>query len=295
MKCLQLFLLVIASSQSIGSYLSAYSGLHIGQHQYLKDTASLNTPYVGLRLDGTQHRHKDSGWLARGLAADFKQGQGLQRFQGQLPLFHWTKTHGLWVEYQYSQQSLEATLSESAIFLGKDGTTTSIAADANVSSDLQQSTLSLYWYEASKQIGPINYLGVFQTTQLTPAASTLTGTNASLFDGRFSGFGLILGRKKDTRGLSFQWHMGLSQLDSDFSNEVTGHRSASQSESTVYQLDLNFGWQYRYYLAPYWYLVPKVKLRVTTTMQTTMDPQQVDHDTFLYLDSQTEVSLQKRF
>jgi len=89
--------------------------------------------------------------------------------------------------------------------------------------------------------------------------------------------------------------MGLSQLDSDFSNEVTGHRSASQSESTVYQLDLNFGWQYRYYLAPYWYLVPKVKLRVTTTMQTTMDPQQVDHDTFLYLDSQTEVSLQKRF
>ena len=295
MRSLLLFLLVITSQYGHGRYLSAYSGFHFSQHQYLVEDATLTTPYVGARLDSTHFRRKGQGWFSRGVAAQFSQGQNYQQFDGQIPFFQWTKHQGIWLDYFYSKQSLEADLAESAIFLGEDGTTTSIAAGSNVTTDFQISRLSIYWYESTQYAGPINYLGVFQTTEITPAASTLTGTNASIFDGSFTGFGLTMGRKKDTRGLNFQWRLRLAQLNSDFSDNVTGHRALSTEESTVYQLAMDLNWHYRYYLAPYWYLVPEIRVNFSTSLQTTMDPQQVDHDAFIFIGTQSLISLQKRF
>lgn len=295
MKILLLCLLVINSHLGYASYLSAYGGFHLSQHQYLPDSANLSTPYVGMRFDSTEFRRRPTGWLARGVGAQISQGQSYQQLRGQVPVFHWTKLQGLWFDYEYIKQTLESDLIESAIFLGQDGTTTAIPANSNVSSDHQISRMALYWYESSKQVGPINYLGLYQSTEITPATSTLTGTNATLFDSEFRGYGLILGRKKDTRGLNFQWTLRLAQLDSNFSNDVTGHRALSEKESTVYQLDMDMAWHYRLYLAPYWYLVPELRIRFSAMTQTTMEPLQVEHDAFTLFESQTAIHLQKRF
>lgn len=280
---------------SDGRYLSAYSGFHMGQQRYLGEAASLNTLYYGARLDSTHWRRKARGWLARGGALDVLQGQGVLQIHGQLPVFQWDKLNGLWLDYELNQYTLEATLSESSIFLANNGDTTSITADSSVSIDHQVSKLAVYWYEKTQTSSPINYIGGFYQTEVSPASSTITGTNASLFDGTFNGFGLTLGRKRDKRGFNFQWTLNMAQLDSDFSNDVTAHRAASKSESTIYQLGINLNWHYRYYLAPYWYLVPEVKVGFSAATQTTAAPEQVDHDALVQYQTQSQISLQKRF
>lgn len=276
-------------------YLSAHSGLHLSNHQYLGDEAQLSSPVYGVRFDSTLWRRSEKGWLARGAAIEVSQGQNYLKFQGQVPIFHWHKRNGIWLDYQFHQQTLEATLSESAIFLANNGSATSVAANSNVSVDHQISQLAFYWYEKSRTSSPINFIGGVYQTETSPARSTITGTNASLFDGTFTGFGLTLGRKQDERGLNFQWTLNMTQLDSDFSNDITAHRQASKAESTAYQLGLHLNWHYRYYLAPYWYLVPQLKILFTAATQTAMDPVQLDHDPLIQYQTQTLIHLQKRF
>ena len=154
---------------------------------------------------------------------------------------------------------------------------------------------SLYWYESLQQEGPINRAALLYQIENSPAASTLSNNSASLFDGTFSGFGFSLGRIKDDKGLSFQWKAYFSRLDSSFSNDSTRHRSLNASESEVYQLAGELHWHYRYRLAPYWYLVPNVKVEFSVLMQSTSEPVDVDHKSLVYSQTSSWLSLQKRF
>ncbi len=76
---------------------------------------------------------------------------------------------------------------------------------------------------------------------------------------------------------------------------VTNHRAASESESTAYKLGLDLNWHYRYYLSPYWYLVPEVKLGLNMLTQTQFEPVEIEHRPFVFIESAAWISLQKRF
>ena len=276
-------------------YLSAYSGLRYGQHKYLNDAANLNTQVHGGKIDLSDWRYKQKGWLARGFAFEYQIGSDFSYLNTQVPLFHWHKLHGLWFQMQLQNQNMEIELSSNETLLSDSGTTTALPAGSVLSAEHNLQKYSLYWYEATQYKGPINLIGLFYYSESSPVSGDITGSAGSVFDGTFNGFGITLGRIKDNKGLNFQWRLNLAELDMSFSDSSTGHRAASKAESTAYKLGLDFNWHYRYHLAPYWYLVPKVNLGVSTVFQTQMDPVAINYDALNYFEASSWISIQRRF
>ena len=294
LSCILLLYLILPSFTQAES-ISVYSGLQHGQHHYLNDSANLNTQIFGGEIDLSEWRYKQSGWLARGFTLEYQLGTDFNYINAQAPIFHWHKLQGLWFQVQLQNQSMDIELSSNETLLSDSGTTTALAAGSVLSAEHNLQTYSLYWYEAIQYKAPINLVGLFYYTESSPASGDITGLTETIFDGAFNGFGITLGRIKDERGLNFQWRLNLAELDMSFSDSTTGHRAASKAESTAYKLGLKLNWHYRYYLAPYWYLVPQVNIGINTVFQTQMAPEALNYDALNYLEASSWVSIQRRF
>jgi hypothetical protein len=292
---LPLLLFYFVSSMTHSEYLSVLSGYQYGEHGYLLDAGTVSTTIYGANLDLTQWRIKDQGWAARGPQVGFRRGLNYQQIQAQFPIYHWHKHQGIWLQISQQIQNMEIELSTDVIFLNDAGSNTSIASGSLISAEHQISRYQLYWYEAIAYKASVNILGLFYQSEASPAASTISNSTADFFDGVFSGFGLTIGRVKDERGFNFQWKLNLAQMDMSFSNTITQHRSASEDESTAYLFDVELQWHYRYYLAPYWYLVPQLKIAASTLFQGQTNSEEVEYDALNYLRTSTWLSLQRRF
>lgn len=283
-------------SQSAGAeYLSALAGYQQSEHSYLTDTSDQKGNIYGATLDTLLWRRKSVGWLARGPKAEIKQATGFLSISGLLPVYQWHKHQGTWLEMNWSKQEFQTQLDEAQTFLGNDDTSTSLAPGSIINTEHQLQRLQFYWYESAMQIGALNLFGINYTQQTTPAASVISNTNATLFDGKFSGMGLVFGRMKDSRGLNFQWRFNMAKLESNFSNDITQHQTLASAESSVFRVALMLRWHYRYYLAPYWYLVPNLQYDFNAIMQSHSQPQQIEHDVFTYSNLQTWISLRRYF
>ena len=298
MKCnfpITFGLISLMTPPSHAEYLSVESGYQYAQHGYLSDAGTLDTQVNGVKLDISQWRRKQTGWLSRGGAIEYQQGVDYTLFKAALPIYHWHKQQGLWLSAHIQSQNMEIELSSDETLLTNSGVSTAIASGSVLSAEHTINQFDLYWYEAIQYKAPVNVIGLFYYSEASPASSEITASSATVFDGSFTGYGLTIGRIKDDKGFNFQWRLNLAQLDMSFSDSVTGHRAASEAESTAYKFGLELQWHYRYYLAPYWYLVPQLKLGVNTLFQTEMDPTEIEYRALTYIESRSWISLQRRF
>ncbi len=290
-----LTLCLIFSQHAYAEYLSGLAGYQQSEHSYLTDTSDQKGNIYGVSLDTLLWRRKNVGWIARGPKAEIKQATGFLAVTGLIPVYQWHKHQGTWLEMNWSKQEFQTQLDEAQSFLGNDNTSTALASGSIINTEHQMQRLQFYWYESAKQIGALNLFGINYTQETTPAASVISSTNATLFDGKFSGMGLVFGRMKDNRGLNFQWRFNMAKLESNFSNDVTQHQTLASAESSVFRVALMLRWHYRYYLAPYWYLVPNLQYNFNVIMQSHSQPQQIEHEVFTYSNLQTWISLRRYF
>lgn len=278
--------------------IEAFTGFQSSQHSYLKDSAKLTGFTYGARLNMQQHKltpKRQNCWSCRGPKGYILSGNQYLELSADAHLYQITTKQSFWLHAIHQSHTLQAMLSSDATFLDNSGTSLSLNSGTKVDSERTFQRLSIYWYESLRQEGPINRAALFYQLEYSPAASTLSNSSASLFDGHFSGFGFSLGRIKDDKGLNFQWRAYFAQLNSSFSNESTVHRSLNSSESQVYQLAGQLHWHYRYRLAPYLYLVPNIKIEFSVLMQKTSKPLDLKHKSLIYSQSSSWLSLQKRF
>jgi hypothetical protein len=299
MKPIFVFLLLITSllfnTQCLGGKLALTTGYQKAEHQYLDDTSHQEGQIFGASLDFQHWRRKNTGWLARGPSFNINQAANFISVNAQLPLYQWHKHQGSWLSIDWQQQDLHTQLTDSRIFLGNNGTSTSLPQDSTISSTREFQRIQFYWHESTHHESTINVVGVSYSREFSPVSSELSSTNASLFDGKFTGLGITLGRIKDDRGLNFQWRLHVASLDSDFSDTVTQHRALAKKESAAYKVALHLSWHYRYYLAPYWYLVPQMQYNVSYLAQSELAPINVEHPSFVYTQSQSTISLRHHF
>ncbi|GAA6134276.1 hypothetical protein NBRC116188_10650 [Oceaniserpentilla sp. 4NH20-0058] len=240
-------------------------------------------------------RFKPAGWMARGPRFDVLYSAQSLSIDAHINIYQSHLHQGFWFQFDWSKSEFSGEISSNNIYLNESGAASSITQGDVITSNRDTQTSHIYWYESLKEEGPINTAGLFYTQEATPAKSTLSNTNANIFDGYFSGFGFTIGRIKDDKGLNFQWRLTLAQLDSGFSNRVTNHRALSSLESTVYKFGIQLHWHYRYYLSPYWYVVPSTHLQYNILMQTQLNPEFVEHDALGYLQYSMGVSLRRYF
>jgi hypothetical protein len=289
--------IVLSLFSSIGNseYLSLSSGYQYGQHGYLSDAGNLNTQVYGVKLDLSEWRRTQKDWVARGPSMALQQGIDYTYLNATLPIYHWHKHQGIWLDIQRQSQNMEVELTNDETLLTDAGITTPLTSGSVLSAQHTITQYKLYWYEAIQYKAPINIVGMFYYSEASPASSEITGSTATIYDGEFSGYGLTMGRIKDVKGFNFQWRLNLAELDMSFSDSSTNHRAASEAESTAYKFGLDMQWHYRYYLAPYWYLVPQFKLGVNTLFQTQTDPSEIEFKALTYIEAKSWVSIQRRF
>jgi hypothetical protein len=275
--------------------MSLLSGLEYGEHNYLVDNGTVSTTVYGAKLDLTRWRIKDQGWLARGPQLSYRQGLNYREIDTRIAIFHQHKHQGLWLDINQKIENMEIELSRDAVFLNDAGNNLSLNSGSIISAQHQINRYQLYWYEAIANTAALNVIGLFYHSEASPAASSIVSNTADIYDGLFYGFGFTLARVKDERGFNFQWKLNLAQLDMSFSNTSTQHRAASKDESTAYLFDMKLQWHYRYYLAPYWYLVPQLEIGASSLFQGKSNPLVIEYDGLNYFRASSWISLQRRF
>lgn len=291
-----LFIICLLSSAfTWGEYSGIANGVIDTQNQFLSDSASLQeTTYEG-ELNLQTYRRHPIGWLARGPKIKIQQSPSYLSVDTHVSLYQFHIHQGLWFQFQWQDESMNSEISTSLVYVSDSGAAQTLNTGDIIDFERHLHRAHVYWYESVKDEGPINTLGLFYSSESSPVNADITSTNATLFDGTFSGFGFSLGRIKDDRGLNFQWQMYLAKLDSDLSNDATQHRQLSSAESTVYQMGFRFDWHYRYYLGPYWYLVPSVHVDYERLLQTQFDPEFVEHKQFSWVQLSGFIALRRYF
>jgi len=265
------------------------------QHNYIGSDITIEQLAYGAEFNLQNLRIKRTGWFARGPRAMAITSQNSLYLDGHVNLYQNHLHQGIWLQIEYSDSEYTSQINQSFIYLDHSGVASAISSGDTILSNRTSTTSHIYWYESVKDEGPINTASLFYNRETAPAASTLSTTNAQVFDGQFSGFGFTLGRIKDDKGLNFQWRLTMAQLDSDFSNQVTNHRNLSTLESTSFKLAIQLDWHYRYYLAPYWYLVPSAHLQYSSIIQRQLNPEIIEHEALNYLQYSARLSLRKYF
>jgi hypothetical protein len=288
-------LLFITALPAYAESFGVYSGLSQINHKYLTDNLESQEQAYGATLDMQAYRKKPLGWLARGVKARIQQSPSQLDLDLHTPVYQFHTHQGVWLQLQWQQDSISTVLSDNKIYIDDSGNVQPLSSGDTLLLERTFLRGQAYWYESVKDEGPINIVGLYYSIETSPASATLSTTNADVFDGRFSGFGFSLGRIKDDRGLNFQWRLNLAQLGTSFSNDATNHQSASSQESTVYHVDLNLDWHYRYYLAPYWYLVPSIHYQYQSIFQTQLKPEYVEHEQFSFTQFSGFIALRRYF
>lgn len=288
-------LIFLGASFVHSEYISVLSGYQYAEHGFLPDEASLTNTIYGATLDLSEWRLKQQGIMARGPKLSYKQGTEFQQLSARIPLYHWHKHQGIWLQTSLQTKNMEVSVSKNITFLNNQNLSINIGAGSKILAEHRINKYQLYWHEAIKYKAPLNLIGVFYHSEASPAASTISTSEADFFEGVFTGFGLTVGRLSDVRGANFQWKINLAQLDMSFSNDATQHRAASKEESSAYLFDLALDWHYRYYLAPYWYLVPQVKVGFSTLFQNDAKPVMIEFKALNQLSASSLISLQRRF
>lgn len=294
-QSLQILPLLLLSCDLYAQSISFSAGFISQQQNFLSETSTFQEPYISATLDLQPWRIHAQGWLARGPKLSLTQSAQSLLAHADLPIYQFNPQQGLWFGSDYQQAQFSTIADTDHIFLGNNGQSTAINANDQVLSQHKLQTYQLYWYESSSLIGAINQIGLIYQQQSGPAASIISNTNADWFDGSWSGWGLILGRIRDNKGFNFQWKATLTQLDSQFSDRITNNVALSKTESQGYGFTFQASWHYRYYLAPYWYLVPRLGISSRVLFQKEFNPQQIEHDPYRQTELFSEIQMQKRF
>lgn len=287
--------LFILSDACMAEFMSVSYGIRNLEQQYSDQNTRAQVETNMIELNTQSYRLKTSGWFARGPSISAQHSQNHLDIDTHTPLYQFSLHQGLWFQFEWQQDTFDSQSKSAQIYLDENGNAQAINPQDNIILERYFQRAHVYWYESVKQEGPINRVGLFYSLETSPASAEISSTNASLFDGQFTGFGFSLGRIKDDKGLNFQWQLNIAQLDTHFSNNTTNHRALSSLESTVYQLHLELDWHYRYYLAPYWYLAPSIHYQYSTLLQTQLQPEVIEHEPLNFSQFSGFVSLRRYF
>lgn len=287
--------LLLLNTLSWGEYTGIANGILDSQSQFTSDSASLEeSTYLG-ELNMQTYRRHDIGWMARGPRLEIQQSPNHLSVDAHVSMYQFHTHQGVWFQFQWQDTSMATEISSNQVYVSESGAVQGLTTGDTIAFERHLHRGHIYWYESVKDEGPINTLGLFYASESAPVNASISSTNASLFDGVFSGFGFTLGRIKDDRGLNFQWQMYLAKLDSDLSNNAIQHRQLSKAESTVYQMEIRLDWHYRYYLSPYWYVVPSLHVNYERLMQTQFEPEFIEHDAFSLMQLSGFIALRRYF
>ncbi len=276
-----------------GEYLSIGGGMHAHRLNYLPDTSERNTEFAQLELDTTKWRRQPTGLLARGVGLKYQQGSQSQQLELQLPLYQWHPLHGLGLNVQQAQVTTASTVSETQSYLGDSGSPVDIAAGSSVASTWQLNRYQLYWRSDARHSGAANRAGVYWQRLTNPVEAELTNVTPTLFDLESEGFGFYVGRTEDDKGWNTSWQLLLGQQTNVYSDANTQSHQISESERRMILLEASVQWHYRYYLAPYWYLVPALGWQLQLLSQAKSASEQVEQKTLIY--GQANVALSLRY
>lgn len=295
-RLLSIFIaLALHNAHGSAEFIGAYKGVQRVEQTYIQGETESQAQTIGFQLNMQPYRRRPTGWLVRGAKIHLQQQNSLLQTDIHIPVYQFHIHQGIWFQFKQQENTFETRLNDAQVYLPNNGSAQGLTADTNVTFEHSYQQGQIYWYESVKDEGPINTLGFFYSVESSPVNASISTTNATVFDGQFSGFGMTLGRIKDDKGLNFQWRLNIAQLDSDFSNDATEHRSLSSAESTVYQVELNLNWHYRYYLTPYWYLVPSLHYQYRHSLQTQFNPEFVEHDGFSFTQLSGAIALRRYF
>ena len=277
------------------TYISLSSIYHSQTHTLLGQTANNDTLATQLEWNSQKERLKHSGWLARGVQMSFASSSQYASISANLPIYHVSPQNGFWLSVYNRVERFTATLETSRIYLDKEGNASSVTSGSALTADLISQGYEVYWKEDTLLPTLINEIGFVYQSQTTPIQVNLNSTNATLFDGQMTGWGIRLGKHLQPRGLSLDWDLAVLQLDTDFSNSVTEHRAVAPDESKCLWARFQLRGQYRHYITPYWYAAPFVGLDLQGYIQQTRDPNIVEQPTSTVTKWQAGLQLQKWF
>jgi len=281
--------------EGYANYLEySYQSQHFS-FDFLPTTSTHDTFTNVVSADFSSWRRTPTGFMARGPIISLQQGDNYEARRYSLPLYQWHRQQGLWLEFKQQKWRFNTQLEQSAIYLPNRGIPLSLAANQTITSDAQYQYWQLYWHESVRQEGPINRVGFHYLKQEQVVTMDYIATNANLFDGRFEGWGVQIGRVKQDKGFNFEWLVKLSQLQSYYSSDAIDHRSQAKADSQDFQLDLTLNWHYRYYLAPYWYAVPRLGVWGQYQMQSQFEADTLEHEAYTAWSYFYGISLQRRF
>jgi len=286
---------ILASCHSLAEYINLGVQAQAYQHNYLPDASQRNTGLALVALDTTKWRRQSEGIFARGVAVLWAQGNNASQLDAQLPLYHWHPLHGVWLGVHQTQVNAESTLGESQSYLGDGTSPVDIAADSTVTSTWQRSRYQVFWRSDARYTGAANQAGLYWQRLTSPVEAELTGFTPTLFDLESEGIGFFVGQHYDSRGWGFSWQLSLGMQTHLYSDSSTQSHSISESERRMLALEAQTRWQYRYYLAPYWYLVPQLGVQLQLLSQAKSDSQNLSQKELSYATVFTGISLRRYF
>lgn len=289
-------LTLLLSVSSHGEFLAAGSGYQLHLHTYLSDTSQSQTLTYEAEADLTHYRRSKAGPFARGPKGKVQQGLGFLSYEGQAPIYHWHHQHGVWVGYsKVSSEGLEAEIGKDRTYLANSGGTIDLTKGSPVTSASESSMLSVFWRSEARHRGVANMAGLYRHALTSPMTAEIENQSAEIFDGTLTGWGLMVGRHRDNKGFNFQWLFMLGQNQIKLSEDALPGSARSQSESRQHHMAFTLGWHYRYYLAPYWYVVPYVQQQVQLSWQSKSLPETIEHSPFLNSASSCGIQLRYYF
>lgn len=294
-----LFLLISQTTPCFGGGAASYihlSSAYFGQQNTLLGQTSSNQGYgFSVEWNSQKERLRDTGWFARGVTLSSTQSSFYSEYSTTIPLFQIAKRHGLWTSITRRSQQFTTTLDSSQIYLDKEGNPSPVAAGSDLSAELNTQEVVWSWREESHEATLLNEISLVYCTQSTPVQVNLSTTNATLFDGSFSGWGLRIAKRQQPRGFNLNWSLDVFELESYFSDDATGHRQQAPAESRTLFTRFTLEWQYRQYLAPYWYAKPFAQYSLQAYLQPQSAPSVVDQPTMTQSQWKIGMAIQKWF
>lgn len=287
--------LLLAVQACYAEYIGGGSGYGLYRLNYLPDTGEQNSLLIIAESDLTSWRRKGTGPVSRGPALTYLQGSGISHYNLSLPLYHWHIHHGIWYGREYRKTENLTALSTGQVYLGDTGSPVDLAAGSEITSIWEMTRNKLYWQSDVTRRGVANRAGIYWQTQTSPVEAEFEGITPEIFNGESQGYGLYLGKHQDNKGLNFQWSLHFGQHVATFSDRNTNSNGISESERRQIQFEGLAAWHYRYYLTPYWYLIPQLSWQTQLRLPSKSNSDNIKQKALIYTHFETGVTLRRYF
>jgi len=170
-----------------------------------------------------------------------------------------------------------------------------LVAGSEITSLWEMTRNRLFWQSDATRRGVANRAGVYWQNQTSPVEAQFETITPDVFNGESQGYGLYIGKHQDNKGWNFQWSLHFGQHVATFSEGNTNSASTGESERRQLQFEGVAAWHYRYYLTPYWYLIPQLTWQTQIRSPSKSNPDNLKQKSLIHTHVETGVTLRRYF